>query len=59
MKAVKEKLIETNPDGVAAFEEGAAKYAKKIVANFKDYEFVSGWIEGSNPWLNMNHLVHG
>jgi len=37
MKAVKEKLPE---DRVTAFEKGAQAYAKKIVANFKDYEFV-------------------
>lgn len=37
MKAVKAKLPE---DRVADFEKGAAAYAKKIVANFKDYEFV-------------------
>jgi hypothetical protein len=37
MKAVKGKVAE---DRVEAFEKGAAAYAKKIVANFKDYEFV-------------------
>ncbi|KAF5388062.1 hypothetical protein D9615_000451 [Tricholomella constricta] len=47
MKAIKTKLAETNPDRVTAFEEGAQKYAKKIVANFKDYEFYSG--ESMNP----------
>ena len=41
MKAVKTKLQETNPDRVEAFEKGAQNFAKKIVANFKDYEFVS------------------
>lgn len=41
MKAVKTKLQETNPDRVEAFEKGAATFAKKIVGNFKDYEFVS------------------
>lgn len=41
MKAVKAKLAETNPDRVAGFEKAAGDYAKKIVANFKDYEFVS------------------
>ena len=41
MKAVKAKLQETNPDRVEVFEKGAQAYAKKIVANFKDYEFVS------------------
>ena len=41
MKAVKEKLNETEPDKVQEFEKGAAAYAKKIIANFKDFEFVS------------------
>jgi hypothetical protein len=41
MKAVKAKLGESKPDRVVEFEKGAAAYAKKIVANFKDYEFVS------------------
>ena len=45
MKVVKTKLPE---ERVAAFEKGAAAFAKKIVANFKDYDFVrpryaSGW----------------
>lgn len=40
MKAVKSKLQETNPERVDAFEKGASKYAKKIIANFDDYEFV-------------------
>jgi len=44
MKAVKEKL---DPANVAAFEKGAAAYAKKIVANFKDFEFYTG--ESMNP----------
>ena len=40
MKTVKAKLAETNPERIEAFEKGAAAYAKKIVANFKDFEFV-------------------
>ncbi|KDR83697.1 hypothetical protein GALMADRAFT_236035 [Galerina marginata CBS 339.88] len=47
MKAVKEKLAETKPDQVQDFEKGAAAYAKKVIANFKDYEFYTG--EGMNP----------
>jgi len=44
MKALKAKL----PAGeVEAFEKGAGAYAKKIVANFKDYEFYTG--ESMNP----------
>jgi hypothetical protein len=46
MKAVKAKLQETNPERVAIFEKGAQEYAKKIVANFKDYEFVSAIASG-------------
>jgi translationally controlled tumor-related protein len=37
MKNIKEKLPE---DRVADFEKGAQAYAKKIVASFKDYDFV-------------------
>jgi len=40
MKAVKTKLQDTNPDRVEAFEKGAQGYAKKLIASFKDYEFV-------------------
>lgn len=47
MKAVKGKLQETNPDRVAAFEKNAAAFAKKIIGNFKDYEFYVG--ESMNP----------
>jgi len=47
MKAIKQKLSETNPDRVEGFEKGAAAYAKKIVANFKDFEFYTG--ESMNP----------
>ncbi|KAG5732383.1 Translationally-controlled tumor like protein [Termitomyces sp. T112] len=39
MKALKEKLPEERRE---AFEKGAQAYAKKIVANFKDYEFYTG-----------------
>jgi hypothetical protein len=47
MKAVKAKLSESKPDRVDAFEKGAAAYAKKIVSNFKDFEFYTG--ETMNP----------
>ena len=47
MKAVKGKLQETNPERVAAFEKNAASFAKKIITNFKDYEFYVG--ESMNP----------
>ncbi|CCO28176.1 Translationally-controlled tumor protein homolog OS=Cryptococcus neoformans var, neoformans serotype D (strain B-3501A) GN=CNBM1320 PE=3 SV=1 [Rhizoctonia solani AG-1 IB] len=47
MKAVKEHLSKANPERVNAFEKGAAAFAKKIVANFKDFEFYIG--ESMNP----------
>jgi hypothetical protein len=47
MKAVKAHLQETSPDRVAEFEKGAQVFAKKIVGNFKDYEFYVG--ESMNP----------
>ncbi|ORX36076.1 translationally-controlled tumor protein [Kockovaella imperatae] len=47
MKSVKAKLQETNPERVEAFEKGAAAFAKKIVGNFKDFEFYTG--ESMNP----------
>ena len=40
MKTIKTKLQETSPDQVEAFEKGAQAFAKKIVGNFKNYEFV-------------------
>ena len=40
MKAVKSELEKSKPERVEAFEKGAQAFAKKIVANFKDYEFV-------------------
>ena len=44
MKKVKEALKAKGADEatVTAFEKGAATYAKKIVANFKDYDFYIG-----------------
>lgn len=42
MKAVKAKLESSAPDQVGAFEKAAAGFAKKVVANFKDYEFYTG-----------------
>jgi Translationally controlled tumour protein len=58
MKAVKAKLAETAPDQVEAFEKGAQTYAKKIVSNFKDFEFVGPL----TPWAwrySYNPIVHG
>ena len=42
MKAVKAHLQSTNPDRVPIFEKKAAEFAKKVVGNFKDYEFYTG-----------------
>jgi len=44
MKAVKAKLEEAGKDAaeVKAFETGAQGFAKKLIANFKDYEFYTG-----------------
>jgi hypothetical protein len=57
MKAVKAHLQEKNPDRVAAFEKEAAEFAKKIVGNFKDYEFYVG--ESMNPEGMVSLLVSG
>lgn len=42
MKALKTKLNETNPERVAVFEKNATTLVKKILGNFKDYEFYVG-----------------
>ncbi len=44
MKKVKEAMKEKGADDakVKEFETSAQAYAKKIVANFKDYEFLIG-----------------
>jgi hypothetical protein len=44
MKAVKQKMKEANKsdEEIAEFEKGAQSYAKKIVGNFKDYDFYVG-----------------
>jgi len=47
MKALKTALEKTQPERVTDFEKDAAAFAKKIVANFKDYEFYTG--ESMNP----------
>lgn len=47
MKAVKAKLEETNPERVAVFEQKVTPFVKKILANFKDYEFYTG--QSMNP----------
>jgi len=42
MKKLKEKLKETDPDRVTVFEGKAPVVVKKILENFKDYEFYTG-----------------
>lgn len=44
MKKVKEAMKGkgASEDEVKEFEKGASSFAKKIVANFKDYEFLIG-----------------
>ncbi|ORZ15077.1 translationally controlled tumor protein [Absidia repens] len=42
MKAVKAKLAESNPERVPVFETKATTLIKKILGNFKDYEFYIG-----------------
>lgn len=42
MKTIKSKLEESNPDRIPAFEKGAQTYVKKILENFKDFDFYTG-----------------
>ncbi|KAI9316909.1 translationally controlled tumor protein [Dichotomocladium elegans] len=42
MKALKAKLQESNPERVPVFEAKATALVKKIIGNFKDYEFYVG-----------------
>jgi hypothetical protein len=44
MKKVKEAMKGNgaSDDKIAAFEKGAQAYAKKIVTNFKEYDFYTG-----------------
>ncbi len=47
MKAVEGHLKEKNPERVDAFKKSAQTFIKKILENFKDYEFFTG--ENMNP----------
>lgn len=47
LQAVKKYLQETNPDRVPVFEKKVSAFVKKILENFKDYEFYVG--ESMNP----------
>lgn len=42
MKSVKAYLQENKPEEVSNFEKAATTYVKKVIANFKDYEFFTG-----------------
>jgi len=50
MKKVKKHLEENEPDKVKEFETGAAAYVKKIIANLKDYDFVSLSLASWSPF---------
>ena len=47
MKKLKTHLQENKPDRVEAFEKNIQPFVKKILENFKDYEFYTG--ENMNP----------
>ncbi|KAH6565095.1 hypothetical protein BASA61_009652 [Batrachochytrium salamandrivorans] len=47
MKAVKKHLEANSPERAAAFEKSVTPFVKKILENFKDYEFYVG--ESMNP----------
>jgi len=47
MKALKDKLTETNPGRVDAFMKAAQEFVKKVIARFDDFEFMTG--EQMNP----------
>jgi Translationally controlled tumour protein len=40
MKVIKIELSKDNPERLAVFEKNAQTFAKKIIANFSDFEFV-------------------
>ncbi len=42
MKKVKQHLEKENPSRVETFEKQAAVFAKKVVGNFKDFDFYVG-----------------
>jgi len=62
MKSVKEKLKEKNaPEAtITEFEKGAQAYAKKIIGNFKDYDFYTGeTMDPDGMVLLMNYREDG
>ncbi|KAE8358850.1 Translationally-controlled tumor protein [Aspergillus caelatus] len=42
MRAIRKHLEKTNPSRAHEFEQCASQYAKKIVANFRSFEFYTG-----------------
>ncbi|KAI8642252.1 translationally-controlled tumor protein [Parasitella parasitica] len=42
MKAIKKKLEVSNPERISIFEKQATTFIKKVLGNFKDYEFYVG-----------------
>jgi len=49
MKAVKNHLQQTNADRVPVFEKQVQGLVKKILGNFKDYEFYTGEVSHLSP----------
>jgi len=47
MKAIKTQLQTDAPERVEVFEKKAQEFAKKVLGNFKDYDFYTG--ESGNP----------
>ena len=47
MKAIKTQLQSDAPERVEVFEKKAQEFAKKVLGNFKDYDFYTG--ESGNP----------
>jgi hypothetical protein len=59
MKAVEEKLKETgkSEEEIKEFETGAQAYAKKIVGDFKDYDFYVGESMDPDGMLVFFHIL--
>ncbi|KAJ1926851.1 hypothetical protein IWQ60_003437 [Tieghemiomyces parasiticus] len=47
LKQIKAELAKSNPERIPAFEAGAQKFVKKVVGDFKNYDFYTG--ESMNP----------
>ena len=59
MKAVKGKMKETgkSEEEIEEFETGAQAYVKKILGNFKDYDFYVGESMDSDGMLVFLHTL--